>query len=106
MAGNNLINRNSIIKELVDLNPQLGLNVINKTVEVFFDEIITALVCGDRVELRGFGSWVVRKRTGKVVRNPRTNDRIKVGDKGSLYFRASREFIKLLNDWPNDGAIS
>jgi integration host factor subunit beta len=58
----------------------------------------TALICGDRVELRGFASWVVRKRKGKMARNPRNNDKIKVGDKGSLYFRASKELHKSLNE--------
>lgn len=70
---------------------------IEKGVEAFFKEISTALICGDRVELRGFGSMVVRRRKSNIARNPRTNEKIKIDNKGSLYFRASKELVNTLN---------
>ncbi|WHQ46406.1 MAG: integration host factor subunit beta [Candidatus Midichloria sp.] len=97
MARNSLFTKASIVDSLKKSHPELGDNLLEKVVDIFFNEIVTALVCGDRVELRKFGSWVVRKREGKTVRNPRTNAKIVVGDKGSLYFRASRDLIKSLN---------
>jgi integration host factor subunit beta len=98
MVADNQFTKASIVEFLKLLFPDLSTELLANAVEIFFDEIVTALVCGDRVELRKFGSWVVRKREGKTVRNPRTNEKIAVGDKGSLYFRASRDFIKDLNN--------
>jgi len=97
MTRNTLFTKASIIEALKKSHPELTNDILEKVVEIFFDEITTALVCGDRVELRKFGSWVVRKRQGQIVRNPRTNTKIAVGDKGSLYFRASRELTKSIN---------
>ena len=97
MTRNILFTKASIVDFLKKSHPELSNDLLEKAVDIFFNEIVTALVCGDRVELRKFGSWVVRKRKGTTVRNPRTNTKITVGDKGSLYFRASRELIKALN---------
>ncbi|MDZ5761766.1 Integration host factor subunit beta [Candidatus Cyrtobacter comes] len=92
-----VVSRLSIEKALKEKNPDMTPDMIYKVLDVFFSELSAALICGDRVELRGFGSWIVRKRKKKVVRNPKTNDKLLVGDKGSLYFRASRELIGRVN---------
>ncbi len=65
-------------------------------VEAFFEEISLALACGDRVELRGFGSMMVRKRGAKIGRNPRTNELVNIPEKGWLHFRSSRELLKMI----------
>jgi integration host factor subunit beta len=91
-------NKHAIVEEMRALYPDIEISTLKKSIDVFFNEITTALICGDRVELRGFASWVVRKRKGKTVRNPKTNEKIAVGDKGSLYFRASKELNRALNN--------
>ncbi len=96
--NNDVISKSSIEKILKEKNPDIVPEVLYKVLDVFFNELSAALICGDRVELRGFGSWSVRKRKKKVVRNPRTNDKLLVGEKGALYFRASRELIKKMNN--------
>ena len=93
----NDIKKSDLIDILSKKYPEYSKEQFSKIVDTFFDDISTALVCGDRIELRGFGSMVVRKRKTKVARNPKTNEKIEVGDKGSLYFRASKELIKILN---------
>jgi integration host factor subunit beta len=92
------VSKKELVAQIKEQNPSIPSNKIEEALEVFFSEISTALVCGDRVELRGFGSMIVRKRKGKVARNPKTNQKIEVGNKGSLYFRASKELLKQLND--------
>ncbi|MBA8667965.1 integration host factor subunit beta [Holosporaceae bacterium 'Namur'] len=82
---------------LKEFNKEMSLSKIEKVVDIFFQEVATALVCGDRVELRGLGSMVVKKRTARVAKNPRTNQKIEVGNKGSLCFRPSKELIKKFN---------
>ena len=98
MNQKNINSKNNIIEEIRPLFPEFDDVTLKKCLDIFFNEITTALICGDRIELRGFASWIVRKRKGKIVRNPKTNEKIEVGDKGSLYFRASRELNKALNN--------
>ena len=70
---------------------------VEEAIDIFFNEMSTALVCGDRVELRGFGSMVVRKRESGIARNPKNGATVQVEDRGSLYFRASKDLLKELN---------
>jgi integration host factor subunit beta len=95
---NKAINRQKILDRLIELNPDVDAKKIDKALDTLFDEIALALICGDRVEIRGFGSLVVRKRESGEARNPKSGARVQVADRGSLYFRASRELIKVLNE--------
>jgi integration host factor subunit beta len=68
---------------------------MEQAVDTIFDQIASALARGDRVELRGFGSFTVRMREGRVGRNPRTGSKIHVSD--LPVFRQSNEIHKRLN---------
>ena len=57
--------------------------VVEKAVNIVLDEIVTALVRKDRVELRGFGAFSVKDRAGRVGRNPRSGAKIEVAKKGA-----------------------
>src|SRR5579864_6762649 len=94
--GKNL-NIKKIIDKLSELNPDLGPEMLEKAMHTMLDEISLALICGDRVELRGFGSLIVRKRLSSEARNPKSGQKVQVDDHGSLYFRASRKLIDVLN---------
>ena len=96
-AKSGVFNKSHLIDSISKMNPDLKLGQVERAVDLFFEEISTALVCGDRVELRGFGSMVVRKRSSNYVRNPKTNEKVLVGDRGSLYFRASKGLLGSLN---------
>ena len=60
--------------------------------------IIDALAKGDRVDLRGFGSFRVSARNGRMGRNPRTGEVIKVPAKKVPLFRAGKEFRRRVNN--------
>lgn len=91
------VNLRKIVEKLVEQNPSLDEKTIEKAVGTMFDEMSMALICGDRVELRGFCSLVVRKRSGGEKRNPKRNVKVQVSDRGSLYFRASKKLTEALN---------
>jgi len=91
------LNRKALTEQLLKTNKNIEEDVLEKALDTVFSEISTALVCGDRVELRGFGSLVVRKREKGKVRNPKNGEILEAADRGSLYFRASRDLIKTLN---------
>lgn len=98
MDNNKNLNIKKIINKLNELNPELSPELLEKAMHTMLDEISLALICGDRVELRGFGSLIVRKRTSSEARNPKSGQKVQVNDHGSLYFRASRKLIEVLND--------
>jgi integration host factor subunit beta len=54
------------------------------------------------VELRGFGSFSVRKRKARVARNPKTNEEVRLGDRHSAYFRAGKELRERVNNHPSN----
>jgi len=69
-------------------------------VETIFESIIGALQGGDRIEIRGFGSFRTRQRRGRIGRNPKTGAKVEVPPKRIPFFKPSKE----LKDHVNGGA--
>jgi integration host factor subunit beta len=69
-------------------------------VETIFEGIIGALQGGDRIEIRGFGSFRTRQRRGRTGRNPKTGAKVEVPPKRIPFFKPSKE----LKDHINGGA--
>lgn len=86
--------RSELIQKLADENPTLTLREVEMIVSAIFEEIIEALSRGDRVELRGFGAFSVKKRDARIGRNPRTGESVQVEEKHVPFFKAG----KLLRD--------
>ena len=63
-------------------------------VETIFDAVIGALKSGDKIEIRGFGSFRIRQRIG---RNPKSGERVEVPAKKVPYFKPSKELRDLVN---------
>ncbi len=59
--------------------------------------IVEALDAGEKVELRGFGSFRMKKREARVARNPKTGEKVQVEEKKIPYFRAGKELKELIN---------
>ena len=70
-------------------------------VDTLFDSVIKALKTGDKLEVRGFGSFRVRQRNARVGRNPKTGEKVEVPAKRVPYFKPSKELKDLINE---DGA--
>lgn len=66
-------------------------------VETIFDSIIDALQKGDKIEIRGFGSFRTRQRRGRVGRNPKTGARVEVPAKKIPFFKPSKELKDFVN---------
>jgi len=67
-------------------------------VDTLFESVITALKAGDKLEVRGFGSFRVRQRNARVGRNPKTGEKVEVPAKRVPYFKPSKELKDLIND--------
>ncbi len=68
-----------------------------KLVEIVFDSIIESLKKGDKIELRGFGSFRVRQRGSRRGRNPKTGAPVSVPAKRVAYFKPGKELKDLIN---------
>jgi integration host factor subunit beta len=66
-------------------------------VETIFDSVIGALQSGDKIEIRGFGSFRIRQRNPRIGRNPKTGQRVEVPAKRVPYFKPSKELRDLVN---------
>ena len=72
-----------------------GAEIIVNTV---FDSIVDSLKEGEKIELRGFGSFRIRRRGARTGRNPKTGEKVSVPPKRIPYFKPGKELRELLND--------
>jgi len=88
-----LTNRNA----LQERNPHLYQRDIEKIVGTIFDEITEALARGDRVELRGFGAFSIKRRDARTGRNPRTGEAVTVTEKYIPFFKTGKQLRERIN---------
>jgi len=69
-----------------------------RLVEIVFESIIETLNQGEKIELRGFGSFRVRERGARRGRNPKTGDPVNIPAKRDPYFKPGKELKELIND--------
>ena len=81
--------------EAIHTNGVLNRKDVHGLIDALFDEIKGAMLAGKTVELRGFGTFEVKKRKGrKRARNPKTGEIVAVEDHGVAAFRPGRELKK------------
>jgi integration host factor subunit beta len=74
-----------------------------RLVEIVFESIIETLNLGEKIELRGFGSFRVRERGARRGRNPKTGDPVDIPAKRVPYFKPGKEMKELINEEAADG---
>ena len=67
-------------------------------VETIFDSIVRSLRAGDKIEIRGFGSFRTRQRKPRTGRNPKTGAKVEVPAKTIPFFKPSKELKDMVND--------
>ncbi|MCL4396410.1 MAG: integration host factor subunit beta [Chloroflexi bacterium] len=75
-------------------------------VETIFDSIVRALRTGEKIEIRGFGSFRTRQRQPRIGRNPKTGTRVEVPAKRIPFFKPSKELKDLVNGAPEAQAAA
>lgn len=86
--------KSELVQKIADENPHLYQRDVERIVGTIFDEIIETMASGNRVELRGFGAFSVKKRDARMGRNPRTGESVSVAEKHVPFFKTG----KLLRD--------
>ena len=67
-------------------------------VETIFDSVVRSLRAGDKIEIRGFGSFRTRQRKARMGRNPKTGEKVEVPAKKIPFFKPSKELKDLVNE--------
>src|SRR5688500_928586 len=92
--------KSELIQRLAEQNPHLYQRDVEKIVNAILGTISDALAQGDRVELRGFGTFGVKNRGARTGRNPKTGDLVAVSEKAVPVFKAGKEMRRRLNASP------
>ena len=96
------MSRTKIINKLKEKNPSINIPDLEDTVDIFSENFKKALKDGKNVELRGFGTFFVKKIKEKFsARNPNTGELIYVPEKNRVRFRPSKKVKKEVNKWKN-----
>jgi integration host factor subunit beta len=83
--------RSELIESLASRFPTLGPIDTKQAISIVLDEISGTIARGDRVEIRGFGSFAVAHRKPRIGRNPETGERVEVPAKVVPHFKAGKE---------------
>ena len=89
--------RSELIALVKEQSPDLDSEEVESAVELFFNEIISGLTAGSRIELRGFGSFAVKSRKPRIARNPRTGEKVQIGSRLLPFFKAGKKLNNLIN---------
>jgi integration host factor subunit beta len=90
--------KSELIQRLSESHPHLYHRDVERIVSTVFEEISSALERGDRVELRGFGTFSVKHREARMGRNPRTGDNVQVAPKTVPFFKTGKQLRDLVNN--------
>ncbi|GJD52461.1 Integration host factor subunit beta [Methylobacterium crusticola] len=89
--------KSELVLKIAEQNPHLYQRDVENIVNAILDTIADALARGDRVELRGFGAFSVKRREARRGRNPRTGAAVAVAEKAIPVFKTGKEMRLRLN---------
>ncbi len=90
--------KSKLLKQLSDNYPNFLKRDLEKFLNIFLDEIKNTLKRGERVELRGFGSWSTHIQKSRLSRNPKTGEKVLTHTKKKIHFKMAKEMFKKLNN--------
>ena len=90
--------KSQILDQLADSYPNFPRKILEKSLNLVFDEIIDALAKERGCEIRKFGSWRIRHRKKKIGRNPKTGAKIDIPAKKTIHWKMSKDLLNMLNE--------
>jgi integration host factor subunit beta len=103
MSKHPTLTKADLIEEVLRIS-ELPRKESETIVETIFESIIEALQKGDKIEIRGFGSFRTRERRGRIGRNPKTGAKVDVPAKKIPFFKPSKELKDFVNN--SDGDVA
>jgi integration host factor subunit beta len=89
--------KSELVDRLVELNSILTRKESETVVSIVFDSMCEALQSGEKVEIRGFGSFTIRDRDAREARNPKSGEIVKIPSKKTPFFKTGKELRERVN---------
>ncbi|MGQ0285595.1 integration host factor subunit beta [Pasteurellaceae bacterium 22721_9_1] len=89
--------KSELIEVLVQKHPSIGVKVVESAVKEILEQLSKTLEEGNRIEIRGFGSFSLHSRKARMGRNPKTGESVKLQAKSVLHFKTGKELRERVN---------
>jgi len=89
--------KSELIERIMAANSFLNRKESELVVNIIFDSMANALKDGDKVEIRGFGSFTVRERESREARNPKNGEIVRIPAKRTPFFKTGKELRERVN---------
>ena len=89
--------KSELVEKIMETNGFLNRKESELVVNIIFDSMATALKEGDKVEIRGFGSFTVREREAREARNPKNGEVVTIPAKKTPFFKTGKELRERVN---------
>lgn len=89
--------KSELIERVMQAHGMLNMKVSEIVVNTVFDSIEEALRGGDKVEIRGFGSFTIRERLAREARNPKSGEVVRIPSKKTPFFKTGKELKERVN---------
>jgi integration host factor subunit beta len=90
--------KSELVEKLVEAHAVLSRKESEMVVNLIFDSMCEALKKGEKVEIRGFGSFTIREREAREARNPKSGDMVKIPEKRTPFFKTGKELRERVNN--------
>ena len=92
-----IVNKSDIINLVSDKN-NLSLSDTEYSIKKIIDYMSSNLYQGDRIEIRGFGTFCLHTHKSRIARNPKTGDKIALERRNTVHFKPSKELKSRVNN--------
>ena len=89
--------KSELVEKIMETNGFLNRKESELVVNIIFDSMANALKNGDKVEIRGFGSFTVRERDAREARNPKNGELVKIASKRTPFFKTGKDLKERVN---------
>ncbi len=90
--------KSRLLKKIFEKYPNFYKKDLEKFFNIFLEEIKYSLKKGERVELRGFGTWSTHTQKARISRNPKTGEKVNTPEKKTIHFKMGKELFKKINN--------
>jgi len=89
--------KSELVNRMAAAKPDWSQETIASSVSTLIEQMTHALMTGERIEIRGFGSFTIRKRPPRMSRNPKTGESFELKERYAPYFRPGKELAERVN---------
>jgi integration host factor subunit beta len=90
--------KSELVERLIESNGALSRKESELVVNIIFDSMCEALQKGEKVEIRGFGSFTIREREAREARNPKSGDVVSIPAKKTPFFKTGKDLRERVNN--------